>query len=358
MRRLLLLLSIGVGSALPTALAAQLQITARGANVTLGGRFQVQYSKSSVDGGDTATTDAVDDIFVRRGQINLELRIGDLEARLEPEFAVGNIGLADGWIRWRFGGPLRISVGQFKRAFSIFELHSDVELPWIERDARIEGLTSCPGVGNVCSFSRFAGQLQFDERDVGVRAEGDLGSKVQYLATLTNGQGRNLADVNDGKSVSGRIVVLFTPTIKLAGYAASHDYLGPAPARDTEYAQAFGADLEIGTFRDGFHLLAGVIGGENWLVGPTADFNAIQGIASYYVPFAEGAKLAGIEPMLRVDRSWTENATDVEISSLILTPGISFYVSGRNWLGINFDHYDPSRGETAWSLKTQFYFYY
>jgi hypothetical protein len=347
-----------LGFALPLPLAAQLEITARGANVTVGGRFQVQYSKSSVDGTDAGTTDALDDIFLRRAQINIDMRIGDLEARMEPEFAVGNIGLADGWIRWRFGAPLRVSVGQFKRAFSIFELHSDVDLPGIERDARIEGLTSCPGVGNVCSFSRLAGQLQFDERDLGVRAEGDLGSKVQYLATVTNGQGRNLADANDGKSVSGRVVVLFTPTIKLAGYAATHDYLGPAPARDTEYAQALGADLEIGTFRDGPHLLVGAIGGENWLVGPEADFTAVQGIGTYYFALPEGGELAGIEPFLRVDRSSTEDATGLGISALTLTPGISFYVTGRNWLGINFDHYDPSRGESAWSLKTQFFFYY
>jgi hypothetical protein len=62
--------------------------------------------------------------------------------------------------------------------------------------------------------------------------------------------------------------------------------------------------------------------------------------------------------MLRVDRSSTEDATGLGIGARILTPGISFYVSGKNWLGINFDHYDPSRGPSGWSLKTQFYFYY
>ena len=358
MRRLLRAVStIAVSAVLPTALSAQLQITARGADITVGGRLQAQYSLSSVDGSD-GTTDAIDDIFLRRAQINLEMRVGNLEARLEPEFATGASGIADGWIRWRFGAPLRVSAGQFKRAFSTFELHSDVDLPWIERDARIEGLTSCPGVGNACSFSRLAAQLQFDERDLGIRAEGDLGSKVQYLATLTNGQGRSVADVNDAKSVSGRVVVLLTPTIKLAGYAASHDYLGPAPARDTERAEALGADLEIGAFRDGFHLLAGVIGGDNWLAGPDADFNAVQAIATWYRALPEGGTLAGIEPLLRVDRSSTEDQNGLGITSWVVTPGLSFYFGGRNWLGFNWDYYAPSRGDSEWSFKTQIFLYY
>jgi hypothetical protein len=359
MRRLLFL-TLGLGMVLPSALSAQLQITARAANISVGGLLHTQYSVSSVDGSDAGTTDAIDDVFIRRARINLDLRIGDVDARVEPDWGGGGsgVGLADMFVRWTLARPLRLSVGQFKRGFSIFELHSDTDLPDIERDARIEGLTSCPGVGNVCSFSRLAQQLQFDERDMGIRAEGDLGSKVQYLATLTNGQGRNNADVNDAKSVSGRVTVLFTPTIKLAGYAASHDYLGPAPVRETERAEAFGADLDFGAFRNGFHLLVGVIGGDNWLSGSAADFNAVQGIASYYVALPEGGTLAGIEPMVRVDRSSTEDAAGLGLSALILTPGVSFYVNGKNWLGINFDHYDPSRGESAWSLKTQFFFYY
>jgi hypothetical protein len=355
MRRTLLLLA---ALAVPGPLSAQLTITARAASISVGGLFHTQYSVSSVDGTTAGTTDAVDDVFVRRARILLDLKIGAMDARIEPDFGGGGAGagLADLYARWTLAPQVRLSVGQFKRAFSIFELHSDTDLPDIERDARIEGLTSCPGVGNVCSFSRLAGQLQFDERDMGVRAEGDLGPKVQYLATVTNGQGRNNFDVNDAKSVSGRITVLFTPTVKLAGYAASHDYL--TAAKTTERGEAIGADLDWGAFRKGFHLLAGVVGGDNWLAGPDADFNAVQGIASYYLALPEGGKLAGIEPMLRVDRSSTEDATGLGINALIFTPGVSFYVNGKNWLGINFDHYDPSRGESAWSLKTQVFFYY
>ncbi|MSR36976.1 MAG: hypothetical protein EXR95_10125 [Gemmatimonadetes bacterium] len=358
MRRLLRLAILLPWLLLARPLSAQLKIAARAADITVGGLLHTQYSISSVDGSAAATTDAIDDVFVRRARILLDLKLGVLEARVEPDFGGGGagVGLADMYARVTLARPLRLSVGQFKRAFSIFELHSDTDLPDIERDARIEGLTSCPGVGNVCSFSRLAAQLQFDERDMGLRADGDLGAKVQYLATLTNGQGRNNADVNDAKSVSGRLTVALTPTLKLAGYAASHDYLTAAKA--TERAQAMGADLDFGVFRKGPHLMAGVVGGDNWLSGPDASFNAVQGIVSWYAALPEGGRLAGIEPMLRVDRSSTEDAAGLGLSALILSPGISFYVDGKNWLGLNFDHYDPSRGDSAWSLKTQFFFYY
>jgi hypothetical protein len=358
MRRplLLALLLFGLGSAHPAS--AQLQLTARAAQISIGGLLHTQYSVSSVNGDQPGTTDAVDDVFVRRARILLDLKIGALDARVEPDFGGGGagIGLADMYARYTVARPLRLSAGQFKRAFSLFELHSDTDLPEIERDARIEGLTSCPGVGNVCSFSRLTAQLQLDERDVGLRAEGDLGSRVQYVATLTNGQGRNAADVNDAKSVSGRLTLALSPSVRLAGFGASHDYLDAAKA--TERAEAIGADLDVGVFRKGGHLMAGVVTGDNWLAGPDAGFTAVQGIASWYAPLREGGRLAGIEPMLRVDRSATEDAAGLSLSALTLTPGISFYVTGKNWLGINFDHYDPSRGESAWSLKTQLFFYY
>jgi hypothetical protein len=354
MRRPLLSAGLFLGLFAP-GLSAQLTITARAASITVGGHVQIQHSVSSVDGTSPGTTDAVDDIFVRRAVIQLSLRMGDVDAQVDPDFGSGP-GLRDTFVRWALAREVRLSVGQFKRPFSIFDLASDHDLPDIERDARIEGLTSCPGVGNVCSFSRLVVGLQFDDRDMGVRAEGDLGTKVQYLATVTNGQGRNTLDANDAKSVSGRVVLVLRPTLRLAGFAASHDYLTAASV--TRRGEAIGGDVEVGTWRNGFHLLAGAVGGENWLVGPDAGFNAVQAIGSYYFPMRQGAKVAGIEPMLRVDRSSTEDATGLGIDALILTPGLTFYINGKNLLGLNFDHYDPSRGESAWSLKTQMQFFY
>ena len=343
-------------AALPASLSAQLTVSARAADISVGGLFQTQYTISSVDGSGGGA-DAVDDVFIRRARINLDLRVGALDARIEPDFGGrgAGVGLADLYARLTFGRPLRVSVGQFKRAFSLFELSSDTDLPFIERDARIEGLTSCPGVGGVCTFSRLAARLQFDERDMGLRAEGDLGSKVTYMVTLTNGEGRNAADVNDAKSVSGRATVALTPRIRLAGFGGSHDYLS---GTTTRRAGALGADVEVGTWRRGLHVIAGVIGGDNWLASTSSEFLAAQSQFSWYAALPEGGRFVGIEPMLRVDRSAAEDAAGVELSALTLTPGLALYVAGKNWLGLNLDHYNPARGDSEWSFKTQLYFYY
>ena len=338
---------------LPTALSAQLQITAGAADIAVGGRFHLQYSRSSVD-GEGGGADAIDDLFVRRARIQLNLRMSDaFDARVEPDFGGGGVGvgLADAWARLTLGPGLRLSAGQFKRAFTTFELASSTDLSLIERDGRIEGLAGCPGVASVCTFSRFTERLQFDDRDIGVRAEGAIGSRVSYMATLTNGEGRNSADVNDAKSFSGRLVVMPGGGLRVGAFAGSHDYLD----RDTadQRATAFGADLELGEFRDGFHLIAGVASGDNWRSGPDAGFTAVQGLASFFLPLAEGGRFAGVEPLFRLSWATTENDVGEDQGALLLTPGLSVYVVGKNWIGVNLDRYDPDFAPSEWSLKVQ-----
>lgn len=367
MKRVLLrALVLLLGAAAP--LSAQLRITARAADLTVGGLLQTQYSISSVSG--TGRTDAVDDFFVRRARLQVDLRIGALDARVEPDFGGGGVGVgpADLFARLTLTPALKLSVGQFKRAFSIFELVSDTDLPTVERDARIEGVNHCPGgVGGSCSFSRIAQRLQYDERDIGLRIEGDLGSRLQYQATLTNGQGRNNPDVNDAKSPSARLTFGATPSVRLSAFGAMHDYVGTTspevPNPPTRYARAGGVDLEVGTWRRGLHLLAAGIGGDNWLGGTAARFWAAEAMASLYVPLPDGGTLAGIEPMLRLDRTSVDDVPGGlgSMETLTLTPGIALYVSGKNWLGINLDWYHPSDAPGVrddWSLKSQMYFYF
>ena len=175
---------LGLTAWLATAvpLSAQLQIHARAADVSVGGLLHVQYAASSV-GGD-GQPDAIDDAFIRRARLQIDLKIGALDARIEPDFGGGGVGVgpADLFARMTFVPEFKLSVGQFKRAFSIFELASDTDLPDIERDARIEGVNDCPGgVGGSCSFSRLAERLQYDDRDIGLRVEGDVGPRFQEV---------------------------------------------------------------------------------------------------------------------------------------------------------------------------------
>ena len=345
-----LLASFLVGSR-STPLMAQ-EVHTGVADVTVGGRLHVQYATSSVD-------ETVDDLALRRARIRLDIRVNDfLDARLQPDFAGGATALQDAYVRLSFDPAFQVSLGQFKRAFSTYELASSTDLPMVERDGRIEGVDGCPGVGSVCSFSRLTEALAFDGRDTGLRFEGSLGEDFSYMATVTNGEGINTGDVNDGKSFSGRLAY-GTGGLTVGGFVGVHDHV-VAPEdeiEDTEYSTSLGVDVELGTWRDGFHLVGALARGDNWEAGPDASFTSLQGLASFYVPVGS-PRLAGWEPMLRVSWADADDSVD-DAGGLLVTPGFTLYISGKNGLATNVDIYSPSGdGDTEWSLKVMTLFYY
>lgn len=322
------------------------------ADVTVGGRLHVQYATSSVD-------ETVDDLALRRARIRLDIRVNDfLDARLQPDFSGGSTALQDAYVRLAFAPAFRVSLGQFKRAFSAFELASSTDLPMVERDGRIEGVDGCSGVGRLCSFSRLTEGLSFDGRDTGLRFDGALGGGLSYMGTVTNGEGINKGDVNDGKSFSGRLSY-GVGRLTVGGFAALHDHVVTSEdeVEDTEYSSSFGVDVEVGSWREGFHLVGALAHGENWKAGPDASFTSLQGLASLYMPL-ESPRLAGWEPMLRI--SWADADDTVDDGGgLLVTPGLTLYVSGKNGLATNVDIYSPSGdGDTEWSLKVMTLFYY
>lgn len=331
--------------------AAQ-QIRIEGADVTVHGRVHVQLATSSVEG-------AVADMIVRRARLTVDIGVSDfIDARIQPDFAGGRATLEDAWVRFSLDPRLRVSVGQFKRPFSTWDLLSTVDLPVVERDGRIQGVDDCPGVGGLCSFSRLTEELAFDGRDTGIRLEGDLGRGLGYAATVTTGQGSNTSEVNGGKSLSGRLLYA-RGRWALGGFLALHDHPGLLSEHtpDTEYAGAGGADVEWGTWRTGFHLLASAARGGNWKVGPGTSFTALQVLASRYLPVG-APRLAGIEPLLRV--SWSDADGDVgEAGGTLLTPGLMVYFSGRNGVSANVDVYRPAgAGGSEWSFKARTYLYF
>ena len=213
------------------------------------------------------------------------------------------------------------------------------------------GAGSCPGVGSVCSFSRLAEGLSFDGRDTGLRPEGALGGGVSYMATLTSGEGIDVPDLNDVGSISGRLAY-GRGAMTVGGFAALHDCPSTTPEDGdaTAYAQARVVDVEVGGWREGFHLLAGVVRGVNWKAGPGARLTAVQGLAIRYLPLGAPG-LAGAEPTLRVSWADAGGGTGNGRGTLV-TPGLTAYISGRNGVVTNLDSYSPAgTGRTAWSIK-------
>ena len=324
----------------------------RGPGVAVGGRLHLRYATSPVER-------ERGDFGVFRARARLDVRPSDLvELRLQPEFARGGVALEDAYLRVSLTPGFRLSVGQFKRASTSFRLASTADVPIVDRDGGLEAAGNCPGVGSVCSFSRLAEGLSFDGRDTGLRLEGALGGGVSYMATLTSGEGIDVPDLNDEGSISGRLAY-GRGVLTVGGFAALHNYPSTTPEDGdaTAYAHAWGVDIEVGSWREGLHLLAGLVHGVNWKAGPGARFTAVQGLATHYLPLG-AAGLAGVEPMLRV--SWANaGGGTVDGRGTLVTPGLTTYISGRNGLVMNLDIYSPAgTGQTAWSIKVMTLLYH
>lgn len=336
----------------PTTLEAQTTISSRAATLQIGGRLHTQYRSSSVDAADS-------DFFIRRARVIVDGTFNDFfVGRVQTDFAGGGATLLDAYVRMDFDEAFRLSVGQFKRSFDIFELDSSTDLSIFERDGRIPGFSSCTGVGSVCSLSRLTEALDYAGRDAGVRVDGTSGT-FTYQATLTNGTGVGVPDENDGKSFSGRGGVALSDQLTVSANVGLHDYV---VAGDTDRALAWGVDGQWGTWRDGLLVQAAVVGGDNWASleapGDPRQFLSFQAMGSYYRPL-DGDRLIGVEPLFRLSVADPAGSIDDDGGTL-LTPGVMLYLLGKNKVGANLDYYIPQSpgldSELVFRIGTFLYF--
>ncbi|MCY3678038.1 MAG: hypothetical protein F4Z31_20045 [Gemmatimonadetes bacterium] len=350
--RVLTMAVLVVAGTVETGLA-QVEISARSAEVRFGGRLHSQFATSSAEGGKST------DFFTRRARFTLDIGVTDLlDARVQPDFGGGELDLKDAYFRLNVSPGFRFSVGQFKRAFDIFELNSSTDIVVVERTGRINGLRGCAGPGGTCTLSRFTEKLAYSDRDIGFKADGSLGDRLSYMATLTNGTGTAGSDENSGKSLAGRVTLRLADGVSASANVSRHDYVGPHG--EGASATAFGGDLEIGGFRSGTHLQVGLIGGANWRLpeaaGEIPRFLTAQAILSRYVRL-ENANFEAVEPMARV--SWGDpHRGAADDGGLLVTPGLFLYVAGKNRIGANLDIYDSGTGTREVSFKLQTYLYY
>ena len=333
---------------------AQVRINSREIGITLTGRVHTQFSTTSVAGEPTS------EFQIRRTRLTARIQIDDfIDGAIQPDFGQGKISLKDAYLRLTFDRAVRLTFGQFKRAFDIFELPSSTQILVIERTGGITGVDDCDGPGGVCSWSSLTENLEFADRDVGVAVDGRAGEYVEYRFTLTNGTGANASDENGTKSYSGRATWRATPAVRVGANVALHDYVNPTRGRD-EYAVAYGADLEIGSYGDEVHLQAGIVSGQNWqsldASGEPGTLLTAQAILSYRFRLESG-RLSAVEPLGRI--SWGDPNTAVPgAGGLLLTPGIAFHLTGRNMLVANLDVWSPATGSTEWSIKMQSFLHF
>ena len=154
--------------------ASQVQVNSTARQITLTGRVQTQFNTTSVAG------EPGSEILIRRARFTADVVVNDfVSGRFMPEFGEGEAQLRDAWLRLTFSPSFRLTLGQFKRPFDLFELTSSTQILVIERAGSIRGVGSCGSLGGVCSLSRLTEALDFSDRDVGAMIDGRSGN-VNY----------------------------------------------------------------------------------------------------------------------------------------------------------------------------------
>lgn len=356
-------------AALPTLGAAQVEISSKAAEIKLTGRLHFQWNYSS------AAEDLAHLFLIRRARATLEVKINDfVSGKIQPEYAEGDFELKDAYVDLNLDRAFILRFGQFKRPFDLFELTSSTQILVIERAGAIRGVDDCAGVGRLCSYSRFTESLEFSDRDMGIQVSGQVDDRIGYSAAITNGSGQdNLEEaiisaqddtvelIPEGKSLSGRLTYQPIADLTLAINAAAHDYANPVTRDATDYAYAYGADLEWGDYDAGLHVQAGVVGGDNWRnldnTGDPGTFLTAQGIVTYKLPVTGHRFIEAVEPLGRI--SYGDPNTDVESDhGWLLTPGFVVFFSGRNKIALNLDIWSPSEGDTEYGVLAQTYLHF
>ena len=242
----------------------------------LGGRVHLQLNSASPDGENQS------EFLVRRARVWVAGRVNDwIDGAVQVDVSAGSAAARYAFVRLSLNPAMRVSLGQFKRAFDNFELTSSSQILVVERDGNIRGVGSCAGVGGVCSYSRFSEKLLLSSLDVGVLAQGELASgRLGYLVSLTNGPGGNTREENGSKSFSGRLEWLPTDAIKIGANAGVHDYPNGVTGVDA-FAEAFAVDVDLGSFEEGLHVQAGIMAGQNWRNLDVPRFEATDACAQW-----------------------------------------------------------------------------
>lgn len=316
--------------------------------VKVGGSAQFQFSTTSVDLGDDVAGSAWE---MRRVRPTIDVTIDEwIEARIQPDVAMGRLRIADAYVNLGFTDALAVQVGQFKKPFSQLELTSSTKLIVIERGLRMRGLTSelsasglfetIDGALIVPEHYEILEELGYLGRDLGVQIHGGRG-RVGYALGLFNGEGSDQIDEHGGKSVAGRLVVTPTESVpfRIGGGLSYREAFDDGDRSST--GTAFEVDAEWGDFRAaGLHVQAELATGDNLGSATDESFLGAQALAAWFFPLA-GAKLEGFELDGRV--SYGDPRTDVDNDEAwLFTPGAVFYFYGRNRLMLNWDVFVPS----------------
>jgi hypothetical protein len=333
----------------------QLRFTTRALQVGVGGRVQTLFSTTTGDGAAPMQWE------MRRVRVDFAVRANTLlSARIQPEFAGTQVELRDAFLQFDVDPGLQVRVGQAFRPFSLLAQTSSLRVLPIERGARIRGLPAAAQE----HYNLVAG-LGYADRDVGLQLRGSpRGAPLNlgYGVGLFNGPLFGLAGGNLTYQLAGRLTVAPLPDVTL-GFGASRRDFGRADPNggtiEIRRGHAWQADLEVGSFDRGPHLMAeAALGDQNPLATTPRRFRAAQ-VWTAYRTRPRGELLTQLEPTLRASFGDVD-VSPVELNAgagggILVTPGFNVYIGPLNRVMVNYEIWNP-RGPAApvGSLKAMF----
>lgn len=230
------------------------------------GDFRLQIGALVQADGKFALADSaetlVDTFAMRRARAPMRFRLYQrFELYLNPDFANSTLTLYDAYLDTRFSNAFRVRFGKGKPPAGNERMTSASSLLFLER-----GFPS----------------LLTPNRDIGVQVLGDVGGGVfNYQAALMNGSqdnGNTDTDTNDGKDVSGRLVV--RPFVKAKSPVANLGFAIAGSSGNQTGAAALGA-LRTGIMQQVFFSYIGAVAdGTRTRVSPYA-FYYNKGFGSF-----------------------------------------------------------------------------
>jgi hypothetical protein len=346
------LLSLGASVARTQQTVEGPRFKVNAAEIQIGGRVQMQFNTTSVE--DEPTTQWL----MRRVRLEANVKVNEVvSGKVQPDFAGNRVVLKDAYLKLNFAPALQLLAGNAHRPFSLLEQTSSTRILPIERGVEIRGLDAAD------EYELVHG-LRYSDRDIGLQVMGaPRGAPLgfAYAAGVFQGPLAGRVGALDTYQLAARATIEPLERVRLGFGWSGRDFAEPGPSAATPALRlvrgnAFEADLEIGSFAPGFHLLGEVAFGDaDPLSG--AEFMGAQSWLAYRTrPL--GPTVSAVEPIFRA--SWSEvdrgtpSAGEV-VEGTLLTPGINLYFGPLNRVMLNYDFWFPGGDADAeGSFKAMF----
>jgi hypothetical protein len=322
------------------------RLRAGAAEITLDGRVQTLFDTSSDD------SVAPSDLRMRRVYLGATVKIDDrVTGKVQADFAGNRVSLKDAYLQLTLSPALQLLAGNAYRPFSrLAAATSDVRILPVERGLAIRGVEGM-------EEQSFVSGLQYSERDVGLQVMGAPSNAfgLKYAAGVFRGPVAGLVGPQDSYQYVARASVSPLRNVSVGAGWSSRDFareVAGDPRSTLRRGKAWEADLEIGSFDPGFHLLAEATAGD---ADPFTDSD-FRGAAAWaaYRTRSVTTGVSALEPTLRVSTGDLDGALE-PLGGTLLTPGLNVYFGGNNRIMLDLDLWNPTGpAESAHSFKAMF----